>query len=153
MHTDTSPTARGAGSSTDIVAAALRTRYYHARLLIHLPYLYTALHSTKELSDSEAERCRIAIQSACNWPLASPPSCNTKRLVPHLFAWTQNFTGILLILRMTQQNQALRASCAGSIPQQHIEHAAQRLLDWIEDMKQIDAIAEWSWRLVQPLFS
>lgn len=36
------------------------------------------------------------------------PSKGRKRLVPYLFAWTQNFLGILLMLHLTAMNATLR---------------------------------------------
>jgi hypothetical protein len=33
-----------------------------------------------------------------------------------------------------------------------IEKTIALMLHWIEDIKQIDGIAEWSWQILEPLF-
>lgn len=149
----TGATPLGVGYNFDIITAALRTRFYHARLLIHLPFVYKALHSPQDLSPNDVEGCRKALSSACNWPLATSPARYKKRLVPHLFAWTQNFTGILLILRMIRHSETLLSICQGEFDFSQIDRAATGLLEWIDDIRKIDGIAQWSWKIIQPLYA
>lgn len=57
------------------------------------------------------------LQSCLKWPITLAPSSRRKRLVPYLFCWSQNFTGILLILHLTRVHPVLhqiRASMAHS---------------------------------------
>ena len=81
----------------------------------------------------------------------APPK-NKKRLVPHLFTWTQNFMGILLILRMTRENGVLRQICDEQVNNEDLQRTATLMLDWIRDVKQLDGIAEWSWGILEPMF-
>ncbi|KAI6880633.1 hypothetical protein KC334_g16761 [Hortaea werneckii] len=140
------------GFNLDIVTAGLQTRFYYARLMVHLPFVYKALHFPTEMTLSDMEKCLIAIQSACDWPLAVAPPRNKKRLVPHLFAWTQNFIGVLLLLRMSMTESNLHAFCKGRIREARITLAATLMLDWLYDMRQVDPIAAWGWQMLEPLF-
>ncbi|KAI7521247.1 hypothetical protein KC317_g22158, partial [Hortaea werneckii] len=91
----------------DVVTAQLRTRFYYARFMMYRPFVYKALHFPELMTADDANCCALAIKSACLWPLSLSPPKNKKRLVPHLFAWTQNFVGILLIFRMCNVNSCL----------------------------------------------
>ncbi|KAK4963875.1 hypothetical protein LTR28_004302 [Elasticomyces elasticus] len=79
----------------------------------------------------------------------APPK-DKKRLVPYLFAWTQNLVGILLILRMTTVNECLGRIASERVNQEEMDFTARMLLDWVRDVRQIDGIAEWAWRLLDP---
>ncbi|KAK3058886.1 hypothetical protein LTR09_000451 [Extremus antarcticus] len=137
----------------DVVTAQLRTRFYYARFMMYRPFVYKALHFPELMSTDDENCCALAIKSACLWTMAMAPPKNKKRLVPHLFAWTQNFMGILLILRMTTENECLRVICEGQVNAEEIQRTAHLMLDWIKDVKQMDGIAEWSWRILEPLYS
>ena len=137
----------------DVVTAQLRTRFYYARFMLYRPFVYKALHFPELMTVDDATCCGLAIKSACAWPMAMAPTKDKKRLVPHLFAWTQNFMGILLILRMTYENDILRQICDDQVNRDDIQKTAALMLDWIRDVKQVDGIAEWNWKILEPLFA
>lgn len=120
--------------------------------MIYRPFVYKALHFPELMTPEDANYCALAIQSACLWPLAMAPPKNKKRLVPHLFAWTQNFLGILLILRLTTESACLQQICDERVNREDMEQSAQLMLDWLRDMRQVDGIAEWGWRILEPLY-
>lgn len=137
----------------DIITGQLRTRFYYARFMMYRPFVYKALHFPELMTPQDCDCCALAIQSACLWPLALAPCKNKKRLVPHLFTWTQNFVGILLILRMTAENECLKAICDEKVNKEDMERTVVLLLDWIRDVKQVEGIAEWSWKILEPLYT
>ncbi|KYG40385.1 hypothetical protein M433DRAFT_148429 [Acidomyces richmondensis BFW] len=138
----------------DIVCAQLRTRFYYARFMMYRPFVYKALHFPELMTADDAACCALAIKSACLWPLAMAPPKNKKRLVPHLFAWTQNFMAILLVLRMCAVNKCLKAVVEeqGVVGWKEIEQSVACMLEWVKDMRQVDGIAEWSWQILEPLY-
>jgi len=150
---DQGPVPIGHKYNLDVVTAQLRTRFYYARFMMFRPFVYKALHFPELLTADDANCCALAIQSACLWPLSMAPPKNKKRLVPHLFTWTQSFMGILLILRMTRENGVLRQICEEQVNSEHLKCTAALMLDWIRDVKQVDGIAEWSWTILEPLFA
>lgn len=137
----------------DVVTAQLRTRFYYARFMMYRPFVYKALHFPELMTADDAGCCSLAIKSACLWSISMAPPKNKKRLVPHLFAWTQNFMGILLILRMTTENECLRRICESQVNHEEIQKTATLMLDWVRDVKQLDGVAAWSWRILEPLYS
>lgn len=149
---DQGPIPIGHKSSLDLVTAQLRTRFYYARFVMYRPFVYKALHFPELMTSDDASCCALAITSACNWPLAMAPPKNKKRLVPHLFAWTQNFVGILLILRMTTENEYLRQVCQDQVNLDDIQQTIALMLDWVKDARQLDGVAEWAWAILEPLF-
>jgi hypothetical protein len=136
----------------EVVTASLRTRFYYARYLIFRPFIYKALHSPELLTTDDAECCALGVQSACLWPLSMVLSRDKKRLVPHLFTWTHNVVSMLLVLRMTQEEGALKRICEKQVDPSDLESTIVLMLDWIKDVKQVDGIAEWSWKIIEPLF-
>jgi hypothetical protein len=137
----------------DIMTAQLRTHFYYARFMIYRPFLFKALHFPEMMAEEDRTCCALALQSACLWPLSLAPPKNKKRLVPHLFTWTQNFVGILLILRMTTENECLKKICSDRVGQKDMEQTTALMLEWIRDIKQVDGIAEWAWKMLGPLYS
>lgn len=137
----------------DIVNAQLRTRFYYARFMLFRPFIYKALHSPKSVTTDDADCCALAIESACLWPMSMAPPKDKKRLVPHQFTWTQNMIGVLLILRMTQEEGVLKQLCEGRINRDDLDSTIVLLLNWVKDVKQVDGIAEWSWNILEPLFA
>lgn len=133
----------------DVVTAQLRTRFYYARFMMYRPFVYKALHFPELMTTEDVNCCALAIKSACLWPLAMAPPKHKKRLCPHLFAWTQNFLGILLILWMTVENECLKKICDEHLDRADIEATAGLMLEWIKDVKQMDGIAAWSWKLLE----
>ena len=136
----------------DIVTAQLRTRFYYARFMIYRPYVYKALHFQEMMTDGDAECAALCIKAASLWQLALAPPRNKKRLVPHLFTWTQGFISILLIFRMAADNEYLRSICETQVSSDEMEQTVTLLLDWIRDVKQVDGIAEWSWKILSVLY-
>ncbi|KAI7673426.1 hypothetical protein KC319_g5056 [Hortaea werneckii] len=138
----------------DVVTAQLRTRFYYARFMMYRPFVYKALHFPELMTADDANCCALAIKSACLWPLSLSPPKNKKRLVPHLFAWTQNFVGILLIFRMCNVNSCLSTIVdeGGVVGRQEIDLSTQLMLEWVRDVRQVDGIAEWSWNILEPLY-
>lgn len=137
----------------DIAIAQLRTRYYYARFIIYRPFVYKALHSPQHMTEDDAECCALAIQSACLWPLTMAPPKDKKRLVPHQFTWTQNIVSILLILRMAREEGMLKRICEKRVDPSDLNFTIMLMLDWVKDVKQLDGIAEWSWKVLKPLFT
>ncbi|TKX19267.1 fungal Zn(2)-Cys(6) binuclear cluster domain-containing protein 23 [Elsinoe australis] len=119
----------------DVVTGHLRTRFYYARYMIYRPFVFKALHFPESMTPEDASYCALAVQSACLWPLAMSPCKNKKRLVPHLFTWTQNFLGILLLMRMTSESECLRQICEERVSMRDMQLTVGLMLDWINDMK------------------
>jgi hypothetical protein len=78
---------------------------------------------------------RARVQSACLWPLNMALSRDKKRLVPHLFTWTHNVVSMLLVLRMTQEEGALKWICGKEVDPSDLESTIVLMLDWIKDVK------------------
>jgi len=76
-----------------------------------------------------------------------------KRLVPVLFAWTQNFLGVLLILRMITVNDCMGQIARDYLDANEIKDTVLLLLNWMRDMKQVDGIAEWSWNILAAMYN
>ncbi|KJY00562.1 C6 finger domain protein [Zymoseptoria brevis] len=140
-------------NSLDLVTAQLRTRFYYARYVMYRPFIYKALHFPELMTTEDANCCALAIKSALLWPIAMAPPKDKKRLVPSLFAWTQNFMGILLILRMTTENECLMRICEEQVNRDELEQTVAMMIEWVRDVRQVDGIAEWSWRIIEPLFA
>ena len=82
----------------------------------------------------------------------APPKLK-KRLVPHLYTWTQNYLGMLLIFKaMYVSNYTLRI-CRERVGDERIRETVSLMLDWIRDTQQVDGTAEWGWKIVEPLFA
>ncbi|KAL1632277.1 hypothetical protein SLS56_003857 [Neofusicoccum ribis] len=139
-------------NALDVVTAQLRSRYYYTRFILYRPFVYKVLHWPELATDEDRQLAALCIKSALMWPIALAPPKNRKRLVPYLFAWTQNFIGILLILRVTTINNILADACRMSVDQTELMLTVQYLLEWIADVKATDGIAAWSWRFLEPLF-
>jgi len=78
---------------------------------------------------------------------------NKKRLIPHLFSWTQNALSISLILRMTWEDRILRQICEDQVNQDDMKRTVALVLEWMRDVKQVDGIAEWACRILEPMFA
>ncbi|KXT11284.1 hypothetical protein AC579_1673 [Pseudocercospora musae] len=150
---DQGPVPIGHKFNLDLVTAQLRTRFYYARFMMYRPFVYKALHFPELMTSEDCNCCALAIQSALMWPISMAPPKNKKRLVPHLFAWTQNFMAILLILRMTTENECLKQICDEQVNRDDVQQSVVLMLEWIRDVKQVDGIAAWAWRILEPLYS
>lgn len=138
-------------NSLDILTAELRTRFYYARYMLYRPFIYKVLHFPELLSADDVSCCVLAIQAACLWPVLMAPPKNKKRTLPRLFTWTNNSIGVLLILRMTKANEKLRRVCDGRVSEMELDRTVGLILDWLKDMKQIDATAQWAWTIFEPM--
>ncbi|KAK4930640.1 hypothetical protein LTR10_011978 [Elasticomyces elasticus] len=152
---DQGPIPIGHRYNLDVVTAQLRTRFYYARFMMYRPFVYKALHFPELMTPDDCNCCALAVKSVCLWPLAMAPPKNKKRLVPHMFAWTQSFMGILLILRMTTANECLSRIIdeTNVVGRKEIESTMEIMLDWMRDVKQLDGIAEWAWGILEPLYN
>jgi hypothetical protein len=140
--------------NTDIVVAQLRTRFYYARFSICRPFIYKALHLPHLMTADDRARCALAIDAACLWPLSLAPPKSKKHLVPHLFSWTQNFLAMMFVLRMCRSSHLLSDVCReASIAEDHLESAISSMARWLEDVRQLDGIADWGMRVFGPALS
>jgi hypothetical protein len=137
----------------DIAVAQLRTRFYHARFLICRPFIYKALHLLDFMTADDRIKCAFAIDAACLWPLSLAPPKNKKHLVPHLFSWTQNFVAKIFVLRMCGKSDCLGGTCKESgIVGELIESTISSMVQWLEDVKQVDGVADWGMEILRPAF-
>lgn len=165
MDTTQSPDQAGAGllataidahltaAGFEILAVELRARFYYARFILGRPFIFKALHFPEMMKDQDTDYCASAIQAGCLWPAALAPAWQKKRLLPHLFTWTQNFIAMLSILWIAKSNECLSRICTERIGEEQLDRVIRDMLHWIRDIKQIDGIAEWSWNFLAPLFA
>lgn len=118
-------------NSLDVLTAELRTRFYYARYMLYRPFVYKVLHFPELVSVDDVSCCVLAVQAACLWPVFMAPPKDKKRIVPHLFAWTNNAVGVLLILRMTKANEKLRGICEGRVNEEEIDKTVGLILSTI----------------------
>jgi hypothetical protein len=99
-------------------------------------------------------KCAFAIDAACLWPLSLAPPKNKKHLIPHLFSWTQNFLAMIFVLRMCRTSRCLSDVChERGVAEDDRESAISSMIRWLEDVRQVDEIADWSIRLLGPALS
>ncbi|TID15171.1 Polyubiquitin [Venturia nashicola] len=146
-------TAYELGDSLAMASAQLRSRYYYTRFMILRPFVFKALHYPEQLSPEDIDYTGQCLQSCLLWPIAMNPPRDRKRLIPYLFAWTQNFLGVLLILRMVEENVTLRKISQKYLNGDEAAQTVHLLLDWFSDMRQIDGIAAWAWTVLSHLYS
>lgn len=140
--------------NVDVAVAQLRTHFYHARFLICRPFIYKALHLPELMTTDDRIKCAFAIDAACLWPLSLAPRRNKKHLVPHLFCWTQNFLAMTFVLRMCQKSDYLSDVCKeGGVKEADIESAISSMIQWLEDVRQVDGIADWGMRVLGLAFA
>ena len=137
----------------DMLTTQLRTRYYYARYLLYRPYLYKALHHPKQMSAEDDDYCAVALFSMCLWPSLMAPPKSKKRLVPHLFAWTRNYLGMLLIFKVMQTSNHTQQICRDRVGDERVQETVSLMLEWMRDAQQVDGTAEWGWKIVEPLFA
>jgi hypothetical protein len=138
--------------NSNTLAAELHTRFHYARHILYRPFVYKALHFPELLTADDVDYCVLAVQAACLWPVFFPPPKDRKRLVPHLFAWTNGSIGVLLIMRMIRVNETLRGVCEGRVSEREVDETVAVILDWLEGIRRFDAIAEWAWTVFEPMF-
>lgn len=137
----------------DVMTAELRTRFYYARFILFRPFIFKALHFADMMSPYDVECAAYAIKAVNLWPIAMSPVRYTKRLIPHLFTWTQNFVGILLILWVLLHNEQLGGPYREQLDRTEIQETITLIWEWMNDIRQVDGIAEWSWQILEPLFT
>jgi hypothetical protein len=141
-----------AGYDMNMAIAQLRTRFYHAQFLIYRPFVYKALHFPELTTTDDRIKCGYAIKTACMWPLFLSPPSHRKHLVPHLFAWTQNFVAMLCVTRLCQRDGFMSEICNDSgITRGEIQNSSSLMMEWLEDVRRIDGVADWSIRVLGPL--
>lgn len=136
----------------ELMVATLRSRFYYARFMVHRPAIYKAMHSPQLMTNVDAGHCAIAMNSACMWPLLCGLSEGTKRLVPHLFTWTQNFVSILVILATVRENETMRRICETSVDLSRVRTTTLLMASWLRDMASLDGTAEWAVNALPGLF-
>ncbi|KAL1871061.1 hypothetical protein VTK73DRAFT_2257 [Phialemonium thermophilum] len=139
----------------DLQAALLRARYYHVKYLIHRPFLYKALHHPDVVTHEDAVGVATCLRSALRWPVALSPACARKRLMPCLFFWTQNLLGVLIVLRLSERVPLLRrvrATLCGERFEIEARETVGLCIDWVRDLRDVDAAAAWAWGIVKGLY-
>jgi hypothetical protein len=139
-------------SDTNVMLAQLRVRFYNARFTMLSPFLYLALHHPELLSSDDTQYCISALESTLLWPLSAASVSDRKRLLSHHFTWTQNAMSFLCVFSMIGKNRTLREICEQHLNLRELRISVAVQLAWLQDLKVIDGIADWGWRLLHPLF-
>lgn len=117
--------------------------------------MYKALHHPEQLTQEDAEGVAICLQSSLLWPVAMSPIRGKKRLVPCIVFWSQNLFGILLLLHLSQHVPILERIRSDLLGDQFTVDAKETVhlyIDWIRDLKDVDATASWCWSIIETLF-
>jgi hypothetical protein len=134
--------------NVDVVVAHLRTSYYQASFLLYRPFVYKAVHQPGLMTRTDRKYCAYAVQTACHWPMSLAPPENKIRLLPHLFSWTQNFLAILVILKFCSGEGPLNDICQeNDVPEEYIRDNVVSMRTWLEDVGQMDGIAQGGLRV------
>ena len=83
------------------------------------------------------------------------PIRDQKRLVPCLFCWSQNLLGNLIMLHLAQQVPILiriRTTHLGDRFDLDAKQTTSLYIDWIRDLKDVDATALWCWTVLKALY-
>ncbi|KAH7305371.1 hypothetical protein BKA65DRAFT_543962 [Rhexocercosporidium sp. MPI-PUGE-AT-0058] len=140
----------------DVQVAVLRTRYYYAKYVVYRPFVYKALHFPEQMTQEDAQGVAECLRSCLKWPLLMSPTSRHKRLIPYLFCWSQTFLSILLIFHLTQHNPVLRdirAELCGPRFETDFDISVALMQDWIRDLKAVDPLALWCYKILQPLYN
>lgn len=139
----------------DIQVALLRTRYYHTKHFIHRSFLYKALHHPDQMVPGDAEGVAACLRACLKWPITMNPVCTRKRLIPSVFFWTQNLLGVLIVLYLSEKDPVLmsiRATLCGESFEFEAQETVALAMEWIRDLKETDAVAEWAWDIVKRIY-
>jgi len=139
--------------SLDIMQAEMRARYYYVVMLINRPHLFKLIHYPESVESRDRAPIIQCIKACLLWPVALFPLKDKKRLVSYLYAWTTNFMGVLVILRLVLRPGPLRIMVEPYILPEEVETTVAALLEWIRDMSQIEGTAEWAWNVMRSLYS
>lgn len=118
----------------DIMTAVLRSRFY----------------------GEEAEGAAECLRACLKWPVSMSPTCSHKRLIPCLFFWTQNMLGILILLHLSHSTPMLsriRSTLCGESFELEASETVGLYLDWLRDLKSVDAAARWAWAIVRAIYN
>jgi len=138
--------------SMDVQVALLRSRFYHAKILIYRPFVYKAIHHGDHLTRDDADCVANCLQACLKWPVAMSPTCLNKRLIPYLCFWTQNIVGVLILLHLSRHVPILvriRTNLCGDGFNTAANETIALYLDWLRDLKTVDPVAAWFWSLVR----
>lgn len=141
--------------ATDIQFALLRTKYYYSKYIIHRPYVFKALHHPDSLTREDAEGAAECLRSSLKWPIAMSPPRSNKRLIPVSFFWSQNLFGILVLLHLSRNNPLLsqiRTRLCGQRFDLDAMETIKLYIDWLRDIRQMDATAKSSWGIIKLLY-
>ena len=139
----------------DVQVALLRTRYYHAKFILHRPFLYKAVHHPDAMTADDAAGAAVCLRACLRWPVTMSPTSLRKRLVPCLFFWTQNVLAILLALHLSQVSPILnriRATLCGDRFEIEASETVGLCVDWVRDLGAVDGAAGWAWDVVKGLY-
>ncbi|KAK4181172.1 hypothetical protein QBC36DRAFT_342248 [Triangularia setosa] len=139
----------------DIQVALLRSRYYYTKYLLHRPFIYKALHYPDSVTQDDALGAAECLKACLKWPVAMSPTCKHKRLVPCMFFFTQNFFGILVLLHLSTTVPLLRrirSTLCGERFEMDARETVGLYLDWLRDLKPIDAGTAWHWEVVRAIY-
>jgi hypothetical protein len=53
---------------------------------------------------------------------------------------------------MRHESDAFARICAERVNLEDLETSVGLMLDWIRDMRLVDGIADWGWRVLEPLY-
>ncbi|CZT47340.1 related to acetate regulatory DNA binding protein FacB [Rhynchosporium secalis] len=140
----------------DVQVAMLRTRYYYSKFVVYRPFVYKALHFPEQMTQEDAQGVAECLRTCLKWPLTLSPTSRHKRLIPYLFCWSQTFVSILLIFHLTQHNPMLRdirAQLCGPRFEEDFEVSVALMQDWIRDLKAVDPLALWCYKILQPIYN
>ena len=73
-------------------------------------------------------------------------------MIPNTYVWTQSFLGFLLIFRLAAEIEPLRQICQTRVGNDKMEESTRLMLEWMKDMRHLDGVAEWSWKILQQLY-
>ncbi|KAF2400784.1 hypothetical protein EJ06DRAFT_581841 [Trichodelitschia bisporula] len=137
-----------------LLLSQLRSRFYYAKYLAARPFVYKVLHFPSLVTTTDREYALCCLRAALLWPVAMEPCRSQKRLVPYLFAWTQNFLGVLILLRLATENEILRDLLGpdGGFLMKNTEKTVVALIEWLRDVKAVDGTAEFGWAAVSRLW-
>ncbi|KAH8893819.1 hypothetical protein GQ53DRAFT_99644 [Thozetella sp. PMI_491] len=139
----------------DVQVALLRSRYYYTKYLIHRPFVYKALHYPDSLTNDECLGVAACLKACLKWPIAMSPTSKHKRLVPCVFFWSANLLGILVLLHLSRGVPVLleiRSTLCGDRFELDAGESVGLYIDWLRDLKSIDASSAWCWDVVQSLY-
>jgi hypothetical protein len=138
----------------NLQAALLRTHYYYTLHLIGRPYLFKVLHHPHAASREDMEGAAQCLKAGLLWPIASEPSSRQKRVIPHLFLWTQNLLCVLIFLQLSQRSPLLevRTEFCGADFSTRAARTTSLYIEWIRDLKDWDPVAQWCWEIVRAIY-